>query len=453
MKDKLRALNRQYGMFPAGAVVICAVSGGADSMCMLHLLNALAPEWGFSIRCAHFNHHLRGEESLRDEIFVRERCREWGIPFHRGGADVAQQAARIGRGVEETARLLRYEYLEQVARDVGGTRIVTAHTANDNAETVLHHLVRGSGLQGLTGISPCRGMLVRPLLTVTRAEVEEYCALHGIPYVEDSTNTDEGYTRNFLRHRVIPLLEQVNPRAVETLSAAADRLRADNEYLDAAASQAVEEGRMTDEGYVVEARILAELPDPIAARAVRRAMERAGGGKNCTAAHIRALLELSRSADPSARADLPGLTAFREYDRLVLAPTKERAQPPQAVLLQREGETVYGDTGWTVTCRKAVCPNTNGINPDTFFLSCAGLEGDPVLRPRQTGDMIKLPGRAGKTLKKLLIEEKVPVGRRDLLPVLADGRGVLAVAGFGPDVTRLAREGEEALKITFEKVK
>ena len=451
MIQKLRALSAEYDMLPAGELVLCAVSGGADSMCLLHLLHTMAPEWGFSLHAAHFNHHLRGAESDRDEEFVRAWCAEQNIPLSVGSGDVRAEAARTGRGIEETARALRYAFLERTAQEVGAVRIATAHTADDNAETLLFHLVRGSGLQGLTGIPPRRGKVVRPLLCTTRAEVEEYCAVHNVGYVEDSTNSDEEYTRNFLRRRVVPLLEQVNPRAAEHMSAAAGRLRADNDYLNAQAAQAADRGHMTSDGLVIEAGLLAQLPDPVASRAVRLLMEQAGGGKNCTAAQIGALLKLCRGSDPSGRADLPGLTARRVYGELVLAPAECPASPPPPTPV-REGErTVYGETGWSVTCRRAVCPEKSFKNPDTFYLSRAKIEGTLTLRPRWTGDTIKLPGRSRKTLKKLFIDEKIPLTCRALLPILADDAGVLAAASFGPDVSRLAQPGEEAFEITLKK--
>lgn len=449
MIQKLRALSAEYDMLPAGALVLCAVSGGADSMCLLHLLHTLAPKWGFSLRGAHFNHHLRGAESDRDEEFVRAWCAGRNIPLSLGGGDVRAEAGRTGRGIEETARALRYEFLAHTAEETGAARIATAHTADDNAETLLLHLVRGSGLQGLTGIPPRRGKVVRPLLNATRAEVEAYCAAHGVAYVEDSTNADEAYTRNFLRRRVMPLLEQANPRAAEHMSAAAGRLRADHDYLNALAGQAAAQARRTPEGLVIEAGQLAALPDPVASRAARQLMERAGGGKNCAAAHVDALLKLCRSGNPSGRADLPGLTARREYGALVLTPANASAPPPPPVPVREDGRTDYGDTGWSVICRKALGPEKNFKKTDTFYLSRAKIEGALTLRKRRTGDTIRLPGRSCRSLKKLFIDEKVPRTRRDLLPILSDDAGVLAVAGFGPDVSRLARPGEEALEISI----
>lgn len=451
MVKKMLALSAQYDMLPPGELVLCAVSGGKDSMCLLHLLHTLAPERGFTLQAAHFNHHLRGEESDRDERFVRTWCREQGIALSCGGADVRARAAQTGRGIEETARALRYAFLEDTAAQLGAARIVTAHTADDNAETVLLHLVRGSGLQGLTGIPPRRGIVVRPLLTAERAEVAEYCAEHGVPHVEDSTNSDERYTRNFLRRQVMPLLEQANPRAVEHISAAAGRLRSDHDYLCAQAAQTASAGRVTCDGLVIEARLLAQAPDPVALRALRILLERAGGASPCTAAHLHALLELCRSAAPSGTVHLPGLIARRSYGELVLAPAAQASAPPPPTPVRENARTVFGSTGWSVTCRRAVCPEKSFKNPDTFFLACGKIKGTLLLRSRRTGDTLRRPGRSGKTLKKLFIEEKIPLPLRALLPVLADDAGVLAVAGLGPDASRLARPGEEAFEIHFQK--
>jgi tRNA(Ile)-lysidine synthase len=445
MREKLLALSGAYEMLPGGELVLCAVSGGADSMSLLHLLRALSGEAGFSLHAAHFNHHLRGAESDRDEAFVRARCRDWGVPLTCGGGDVAQEARQSGRGIEETARALRYAFLEQTADALGAARIATAHTADDNAETLLLHLVRGSGLAGLTGIPPRRGRIVRPLLTTTRREIEAYCAAQGIPYVTDSTNADAAYARNFLRLRVLPLLKELNPQAVEHISAAAGLLRLDNDYLTARAQAVADQGRRRGGGIVIPAETLAQQPDPVASRAAFLLLERSGGGQNRAAAHSRAILALCRGGSPSAQVDLPGVTARREYDLLSLTPAGPGPELPAGVPV-REGErTVWG--GWQVTCRAAVCPERSAPAPGRFYLSPARLQGQLTLRTRRVGDRLKLPGRGTKTLKKLYIEAKVPAHCRGLLPVLADDDGVAAAIPFGPHAAKLAHQGERALEI------
>ena len=413
MMEEVRALAQEYGMFPPGGRVLCALSGGADSMCLLHLLSTLAEEVGFSLSAAHYNHRLRGEEADRDQEFVRQWCARQNIPLTIGSGDVAGESARLGKGIEETARRMRYAFLEETAQAMGGALIATAHHADDNAETLLLHLVRGSGLQGLTGIAPRRGNVVRPLLAVTRAQVEEYVALHALPYVEDGTNADPTHTRNYLRHKVMPLLHALNPRVVESLSDTARYLRVDNDFLNAQAVALCQHARWAEDNLVIEARFLADAPAAVAPRAARRLMEMLGDGENdCTAAHLTAIVALCRGEDPSALCDLPGgKLAQRVYRELLL--TNEQPPPsPFPPLSLHQGENPIPGTDWTIMLSTPPTP---------------GLEA----RPRKVGDELTLRGRGNKTIKKLFIDEKIPRRDREHIPVVADSHGVLALAGFG----------------------
>ena len=301
MLQKVLSLSMEYDMLPRGGRVLCAVSGGADSMCLLHLLGELAKPGGFTIAAAHFHHHLRGAESDRDAAFVAQWCAARDILFVMGEGDVNAQAQSRGLGVEETARQLRYDFLRQSAEALDCTRIATAHNADDNLETLLLHLVRGAGLHGLSGIPPRRDGIVRPLLACSRAEVLSYLAEHGIPHVEDSSNSDEAYARNRLRHQVVPVLRDLNPRLSEGVAATMALLRADNDYLNAQAALVCANARWAEDDLVIEARLIAELPPAIAPRAVRRLLEMLGDGNtNCSSAHLNAVVELARGSDPSA---------------------------------------------------------------------------------------------------------------------------------------------------------
>ena len=445
------AFCQEWNLIPEGSAVLCAVSGGADSMCLLHWLNSVKSEFSIRLQAVHYNHRLRGDESDRDEQFVREQCREWDIPLICGGGDVAAQAAQSGQGVEETAREMRYAFLQNAARQLDADLIAVAHNADDNVETMLLHLIRGSGLTGLTGMLPRRDNIVRPLLTTTRAAIEEYCCGHGVCYVQDSTNVEDTYSRNRVRHRIIPELTAMNPRFVENSVRMLERLRDDEWYLISQtnviwASARKEGGRVT-----IPVAVISDLPWALAPRAVRRLLAQIGQ-ENYSAAHLESVIALCRSRDPSAQIFLPdGLVARREYDDLVIEFAADETEPPPPVPLTEEGRTVYGNTGWTVICNRTVCPEINLKNPDSFFLACDKINGHPVLRPRRIGDSIKLPGRGTKTIKKLLIDGKIPRISRELLPVLADEDGVLALASFGPDESRLAQPGQPALSITLKK--
>lgn len=472
MARPFEALNRliaDYDMIPKGSTVLCALSGGADSVYLLHRLYLLRCSLDFHLVAAHYNHHLRGEESDRDEEFVRQFVEKWckpmcvsagdeswqlpAVSLIVGGGDVASEAARRKTGLEETAREMRYAFLRKTADELGGAIIATAHTADDNMETMLFHLARGTGLRGLTGIQPVSGDMIRPMLTTTRAQVEEYLRLYSIPHVEDSSNQDERFARNRLRHRVIPELEALCPGVVSRTAFTASLLRTDEEYLTAQAEKAVENCVPEGGAIRLSADRIGALPDALAPRAVRILISRMrDGDTDLTAAHLLSVAALCRGEDPSAQISLPdGLIARREYGDLVIGFAGHEPEIPDPVPVTMEGQTAYGDTGWIITCSRTECPEKNFKNPDSFFLACDKINDPLVLRPRQTGDSIRLPGKGTRTIKKLLIDEKVPRVSRELLPVLADEDGVLALASFGPDESRLAQPGEPALSITLKK--
>ena len=449
MLERFYQIAEEYDMLPAGGTVLCAVSGGADSMCLLHLIWCMAQRGGPAVAAAHYNHRLRGGEADRDEAFVRAFCAERGIPCVTGSGDVGAEAKRLGKGIEETARAMRYAFLRETAAQMGANRIATAHNADDNAETLLLHLVRGCGLQGLTGIAPRRGELVRPLLTTPRTEIEAYLAREGVPHVEDATNTDAAYSRNRMRHEVLPLLRTFNPRLVESLSDTARYLRNDNDYLNAKAAETCLNARWAEDNLVIEAHFIADLPAAIAPRAARRLLEMMGDGNtDVTAAHLNAVVDLCRGDDPSAVAFLPGgLLAQRVYRELLLTTEKDPLPPFPAAPLQLDGVTQAGD--WEVACRSVECPAEQAHSAMHFYLARDKVGGDVLLRPRAPGDEISLPGRGAKTIKKLFIDEKIPRALREWVPLLADGAGILAAAGFGPDESRLAAPGEAAYELTF----
>ena len=208
-------------LLPPGGGVLCAVSGGADSVYLLCRLCELRESLGLRVWAAHYNHCLRGAESDRDEAFVRALCAGLGVEAYSGRGDVAAFARENGLGTEDAARRLRYGFLEQTADALGADAIATAHTADDNAETMLLNLARGAGLRGLCGIPPRRGRVIRPILGVTRAEIDAYLELKGVGHVEDSTNAGDDYARNRIRHHAVPALRSVNPEFSRAASRAA----------------------------------------------------------------------------------------------------------------------------------------------------------------------------------------------------------------------------------------
>lgn len=444
-----QALCREHRMIPPGAHVLCAVSGGADSVCLLHWLYGLRTQWGFTLTAAHYNHNLRGAESRRDADFVRSFvetcCPE--VTLIVGSGDVSGQAARNKTGIEETARQMRYAFLQETADQVGAEMIATAHNAEDNAETVLLHLIRGSGLRGLTGIPPRRDNVVRPLLTTRRAEIEQYLSRYGLPHVEDSSNADQRFARNRMRHQLLPLLEDMQPQVIEHLGRTARLLAEDEEYLTAQARQALTGLRTVPGGLAVHANEIACRPDPLAVRMVRLVLdELTGDGGNCASAHLRAVVDLCRSDGPSARTCLPeGILARRVYGDLELVCDRSGQELPCVPLaLPGELDLSVG----TITARRMTYEG-QPQEPESFYLACAKVEDGLTVRPRRVGDMLSRPGRPDRPLKKILIDEKVPRHRREFVPVLDCGGRVAAVAGLGPDTAFLPAPGEECWHITY----
>ena len=446
------ALVLERGMIPEGSTVLCAVSGGADSICLLHWLSALRARLSFTLAAAHYNHNLRGEESARDEAFVRSFLRQCCQNHHLppvelicGQGDVAGEAKRRGLGMEETARDMRYAFLRQAAQQVGAGVIATAHNADDNAETLLLNLSRGCGLRGLTGIPPCRDGLIRPLLTTRREEIEAYLHTFGLPHVEDSSNRDVRYTRNRMRHQVMPALRDMQPRLLEHLCQTARLLEQDEAFLLELANRELPAPVPIPGGLSACAETISAQPDPLAIRMVRLLLDKLGVGQ-CSAAHLSALVYLCRGADPSARLSLPrGLTARRVYDRLELTTLPEPC-PPDPTPLPLPGQIHV--PGGVLTVSQTVY-NHQKQQPEHFFLSCAKTLPGMTLRARTSGDSLARPGRPRRTVKKLMIDEKLPRHLRDCVPVVDCGGRVAAVVGLGPDADFVPAPGEDCWQFVF----
>ena len=432
----------RFDLIPPGSGVVCALSGGADSMYLLCRLLEGRARYGWTVAAAHLNHGLR-QTAARDEEFVLAFCRMQDISLTVGHADVAGYAAGEGLSVEEAGRILRYAFLEETARALGPDAVIaTGHHAGDNAETVLMNLIRGAGLKGLTGIPERRDNIVRPMLTVSRAEIEAYLEEKNVPHVEDETNLELDYTRNRVRHQLLPLLEELNPQAAAHIAASARRLAEDEAELSRQAALAAEQGLDIPEGAAIPVRVLREAPRPIALRACAMLLDRAGLGGG--AVHLDKIMELAGGDDPSARIGVPGGSVRRQYDLLVFS-AAPLPLPPAAVELGREPRVSRWGS-WTIACRQAVCPEKAYISPQEFYLK----PGNYLVRSRREGDRITLGRRPAKTVKKLMIEGRVPAAQRDRVPVLdLEGRAA-AVGGFGPERECLAVPGGPALHIILK---
>ena len=441
-------------MLPGRGVVLVCVSGGADSMCLLEVMRHISYSRRFDIVAAHYNHSLRGEESDRDETFVMNVCEEHGIPFYSDRGDVLGIAKKQGQGIEETARDMRYSFFHELAEKIFAIRIATAHTINDNTETMLLNLVRGTGAGGMAGIPPVRGDIIRPLLCLSRDEVMEFIHERKLPYVEDSTNKLDIYARNKLRHNVIPLLEEFNPRFHEVAFSASQLFRADEEFIADIADLFVQDCCV---GHTADARDLAVLPFSVSSRVIRKIHANSSKDNSTLShSHVTDVLSLCAGDNPSASLSLPGMTVFREYDRVIFDAEPKVSDMEFAPVYPMAGDSlIILALGLKITCKTVTYDDSiKSTAPSNLFMfKNVDICGRITVRPRKEGDIIKLRGQCGtKTLKKLFIEKKIPMRKRALIPVICDDLGVLGIYDIGAGDRAIPEPGDLTVSINIEKI-
>ena len=429
MKAKVKAYIQLHHMLAPGDGVLIGLSGGADSVCLLHLLWCLKKELGFELRAVHVHHGLRGEEADRDAEFSRQLCKRLGVPMKTVWANVAKEASETGTSLEEAGRQVRYRILEEEAgnweqESALPVKIAVAHHGDDNAETVLYHLFRGSGLKGLGGIAPVRGRLIRPLLCCRRSEVLEYLKEKRMEWKEDSTNAENAYTRNKIRNRLLPMVtEEINAQAVSNILRAADWMGQADRYFERMADQWLDRhGKQEKEGeYGFPIVMLAEEEPMVRGYIIRRALERLSCPlKDITARHVEETDSLLEK-DTGKTVMLPhGLRAEREYGMLWLRCSERAKDIP-------ESEELSG----ALKMRIFPCENWEDFprNQYTKWFDYDRIKGTLSVRIRQPGDYITLPGGGRKTVKSFMIDEKIPRGEREQIPLLAEGSHILWIVG------------------------
>lgn len=431
LESRVRNFCRKWNMLPQGGTVLCAVSGGRDSMALLHLLSALAGGVGFQVAAAHFNHRLR-DSAGRDEEFVRDWCRRHGIPFTCGQGDVRELARREGLSVEDAARILRYAFLRDAAEELGADRIAVAHHRDDNAETLLLHLIRGAGMQGLGGIPPVRGNIVRPLLDVSRDEINAYVAKNSLPFVEDESNRDPAYTRNRLRLEVLPLLEQIAPGCAGRIAAAAAIAREENEYIRKEADELLPMAH--GDAVTLPVSVLNGKEEVLRRRLVREMALRLGG--SLSQRQTEAVLNLGSSRF----LDLPGgLCAVRTKHELTI----RRQSPPLPALALHEGCQAWGS--WQVRVERRAGP-VEGTACQVVLRDAAEL---PVIAPWDGTGRLNVEN-GSRTIKRLFADKGIPVGERETHPALLVNGEIAAVFGVAVDRNFRPVDGGTVLVITLQ---
>lgn len=423
---------------PLDGKILCAVSGGADSMCLLHMIYSR----GLEVVAAHYEHGIRGEEALRDAGFVEEWCREKSIECIVGHGDVPSYAAAHGLGTEEAARELRYRFLEETAARLNCKYIATAHNADDNVETVIFNLARGGGSLGLKGIPRSRGRFIRPLLDVSRREIEGYLEENSIPHVEDSTNASDDYSRNLIRHQVSPVLRKINPELHLAVARSSKLLGEDEDCLSSMAEEFIREHY---DGESLPLKELAQLHRALASRAIRRLCR-----ERLSYEHVQQALKLLEGSELKYL-DLPGQRLRREQGRLFFREPEIISLPDREL---RAGEwTAVPELGLELLAEYGdKSGEVNGLFK-TCRLKCENISSSLYCTGRKDGDRLRPAGRGcTKSLKSLFNEAGYTQARRSRSLVLRDDKGILAVLGLCLDERAAAAPGDAVLSIKIREI-
>lgn len=469
MIKKVTQFCRQEHLLEPGDGILIGLSGGADSVCLFLVLMAMRQEWDLKLFPVHVHHNLRGEEADADERFCRSLCEKYGVSLTTVSARVADLAEENGWSVEEAGRNARYEAFERLKKEWGCQKIAVAHHKNDQAETVLFQLLRGSRTKGLSGIPAGRETVIRPLLCVTRQEIEGFLQDHGQEYCTDRTNLEDGYTRNRIRNRMIPLAEQIQPKAVEHIAATADYLRQVEELLERQSRELWQQAVAREEKrWKISVPILQQAEPLLAERVVYRVLcEAAGEKKDMTALAVAQCMALFQKQTGKSM-ELPrNVIAVREYDTVWVERKRDGKEAggepvpiaigefPCTIPLLQEGKKLHlelwdrkEDEAGFDQKRKQIPKNdyTKWYDYDT-------INNDMVLRTPQTEDRIALytDGRS-KSVLSVLVEAKIPKEERSRRTVLAAGKDVLWIPGVrSSEAHRVSEDTERILAVTIEK--
>ncbi len=429
IEDKVRGYIERHKLISDGERVGAAVSGGADSVCMLDILLSL----GYDVCVLHFEHGIRTDgESERDMLFAEELCRARGIPFYCERADVPSLREK-GESTESAARRLRYDFFARMCTEHGIDRVATAHHADDNAETFIFNLLRGSGMSGLMGISPKRAPnLIHPMLCLTRSEIDSYISAHSLSFVTDSTNSCTDYTRNKIRREILPLFSAINPEYSSAIARACELMRDDGAALDGYTGALMDSiAEKLPDGASIDIPALLAQPDAMQRRIVRAAISRATSLVDIERGHVESVLALA--ADPATGKSFEvgdRFRAFVSYNRLIIGKKSCKIVYEEICPLAADGVTPIFN-GAHIECRS----EDNAVYGDRHSLVQyidADKAAGAVIRTRRSGDMFRPLGSPGKKkLKDYFIDEKIPADERDNVVLAAVGNSIIWAVGHG----------------------
>ncbi len=482
---KVRQSIDRHDLLAGGGTVVVGVSGGPDSLCLLHVLNRLREVYGIELHVAHLDHRLRGEESKKDATFVARLAEEWGLPATVEARDVPRLARESKLAIEEAARQARYSFLAQTALAVGAERIAVGHHADDQTETIVMHWLRGAGLAGLRGMLPQTNLgqmrleaawpdrpplhlqLIRPLLETSRAEIEAYCRAHGLKPRFDLSNLDTTYYRNRLRHELIPYLESYNPNIRQVLRRSAQVIGDDYSFLQAELERvwgAVVSSE-SEEAITFDLACWRGLPTSQQRSTLREAIHRLRRSlRNINWIHIENALPALRAKPAGTQVTLPqGLMLSIGYDDFTVAGEGYVPEVDWPLLLVERlpvtvpGVTELPDSGWcleSAIIERKDCGEEYLGNPNPWqaFLDYEVAGSGLMLRQRQPGDRFQPLGLGGheKSLHTFMIDHHIPRSLRGFVPIVVSPRHIVWVAGWRIDErARITAATDRVLHLAF----
>lgn len=446
-RERVKETIKKYGLLERGERIVVALSGGIDSMVLLHVLLGLAPSYFLDVVAAHFNHGIRGKESDRDEEFVGKVCKEWGVTLEVGRGDIHSIKSERGMGVEDAAREARYAFLRSVLAKRGADKLAVAHTKSDAVETFLMRLIKGASPYGLRGISPRRDEVIRPLIEHTREDVERYMKAEGIPFVEDSTNKDMGIFRNWVRWRLLPILKERNPKVEEALSRFMEIWREESHVLEDEVERFLNHSlKREGRDFILPSEGLLSLPSGLKRRVLLKVIHSLGADALWT--HVTSLMRLVEESRGAKELHLPGgLRVWKEYDNIRFLPLTKGGGPSnwqtdadRVILLVGEGIYHFGGYLFQVKELGSVGEKV-ARTPWSLLLDRDKVDFPLLIRYKRPGDVIYLNKVGHKKLQDVFVDGRVPYRER-LRPVLVDRSGrILWVPGLRHDSRFLSQKG------------
>ncbi len=454
--EQVRHTISKYNMITPGDLVVVAVSGGPDSVCLLDILCKLKEELGIGIVVAHFNHGLRPDQDEYETRFVERMAMSFNVPFESKRAEPGMFTEK--GSLEERARNARYQFLGQVKRKVSGQRIAIGHNLNDQAETVIMRLLRGSGPSGLAGIPPNRDdEIVRPLIEVARSEIESYLSHGGLNYVTDASNLRTGYLRNRIRLKLLPELRKYQPRIVELLGQTAEIMRSEEKLLVSNARTWIEEQSETDGSKIfIPLPAFTRLPDALKNHVIRVALRMTCGNlRRVNLRHIAAVKNIAMGERPHSNVDLPNdLIVRRVYDRLVFSKMEKTQITDFFHYIKGPGIHELENLRYTISIKELEneeLPDMKG-SPWTAFLDADLIKYPLVVRNFRKGDrFIPFGMRGHKKLKDFFMDLKIPTEERVRIPIMAYEDNIIWVCGLRlDDRFRIRPDTRRVLKVAFD---